>query len=137
MSDTGQQSKTTVNKRILIVDDDVYNRDFYKELLSDAGFVIETAANGEECLQRLQSDPPYDLILLDIVMPVKDGMQTLKELQHQSYRAKHGPIYMLSALGQDTVLDNAKQLGSDGFIVKTDITPDQLLGKIKSILHIQ
>src|SRR5260221_4253035 len=82
-------------QRILIVDDDVYNRDFYKELLIDAGFAIETAANGDECIARLQSDDPYDLILLDVVMPVKDGLETLKEIQNKEYRKRHGPIYML------------------------------------------
>lgn len=132
MTDTA--NAPTLKPRILITDDDVYNRDFYKELLTDAGYQVETAANGDECIARLQSDDRYDLILLDIVMPVKDGMETLTVLQNTPYRAKHGPIYMLSALGQDTVLDNAKNLGSDGYIVKTDITPDQLIGKVKEIL---
>jgi len=121
--------------RILIVDDDVYNRDFYKELLLDAGYHVETAANGDECIARLQSDDPYQLILLDIVMPVKDGLETLKEIHSTDYRKRHGPIYMLSALGQDSVLEEAKANGSDGYIVKTDITPEQLLTKVGSIFH--
>src|SRR5437762_2330171 len=97
-------SDSAKKKRILIVDDDVYNRDFYKELLLDAGFEVETAANGDECIARLQSDDRYDLVLLDIVMPVKDGLETLKELEDQEIRKKHGPIFMLSALGQDSIL---------------------------------
>ncbi len=124
-------------QRILIVDDDVYNRDFYKELLIDAGFAIETAANGDECIARLQSDDPYDLILLDVVMPVKDGLETLKEMQNKEYRKRHGPIYMLSALGQDSVLSEAKLQGSTGYIIKTDITPEQLVAKITGIFHDQ
>ncbi len=125
---------SATKKRILIVDDDVYNRDFYTELLQDAGFSVETAANGEECLTQLQAPGRFDLILLDIVMPVKDGMETLTVLKNAPYRINRGPIYMLSALGQDSVLDNAKALGSDGYIVKTDITPDQLLAKVQEIL---
>lgn len=125
---------SATKKRILIVDDDVYNRDFYTELLQDAGFAVETAANGEECLTQLQAPGRFDLVLLDIVMPVKDGMETLTVLKTAPYRINHGPIYMLSALGQDSVLDNAKALGSDGYIVKTDITPDQLLAKVQEIL---
>lgn len=123
------------NQRILVVDDDVYNRDFYKELLADAGFTIETAANGDECIARLQSDAPYNLILLDVVMPVKDGLETLKEIQGKEYRAKHGQIYMLSALGQDSVLSQSKEYGSNGYIIKTDITPEQLVMKITAILN--
>lgn len=124
-------------KSILIVDDDVYNRDFYQELLEDAGFQVVTAQNGDECVAKMKEVDHFDLILLDIVMPVKDGMETLTALKNDDVtRKKHGPIYMLSALGQDSVLDNARQLGSDGFIVKTDITPDQLLEKVKTILAI-
>jgi CheY-like chemotaxis protein len=135
MADTTPLTQpSTEKKRLLITDDDVYNRDFYKELLQDAGFVVETAANGDECIARLQSDDHYDLILLDIVMPVKDGMETLKAIKGAPFRSKHGKVYMLSALGQDTVLDNTKALGSDGYIVKTDVTPDQLVRKVKSIL---
>ena len=133
MSD--QPQSPSAKKRILIVDDDVYNRDFYKELLLDAGYLVETAANGDECIARLQSDEPYDLILLDIVMPVKDGLQTLKELQDKDFRKKHGQIYMLSALGQDSVLAEAKEHGSQGFIVKTDVTPEQFLKHVADAVH--
>lgn len=122
-------------KHILIIDDDIYNRDFYQELLQDEGYEVDTAENGAQCIEKMQNTDHYDLILLDIVMPVKDGMETLTSLQTmQDVRKKHGPIYMLSALGQDSVLDNAKSLGSDGYIVKTDITPDQLVAKVKTIL---
>ncbi len=124
-----------LKKRILITDDDVYNRDFYKELLLDAGYTVETAADGDECIARLQSDDPYDLILLDVIMPVKDGLETLKELQDKEFRKRHGPIYMLSALGQDRVLAEAKEHGSNGYIIKTDITPEQLLKDIQKILN--
>lgn len=122
-------------KRILIVDDDVYNRDFYKEILIDAGYVVETSANGDECIARLQSDERYDLILLDIVMPVKDGLETLREVESAEFRKKHGPIYMLSALGQESVLAEAKAHGSSGYIVKTDVTPEEFLSKIGQIIH--
>ena len=123
-----------IKKRILITDDDVYNRDFYQELLQDAGYDVDTAENGSQCLELMEKTDHYDLILLDIVMPVRDGMETLTALKDNPIQAKHGPIHMLSALGQDSVLDNAKALGSDGYIVKTDITPDQLLEKVKTIL---
>lgn len=127
--------QTSEKRKILIVDDDQYNRDFYKELLEDNGYSIETATNGEEGIQKLQATPHFDLILLDIVMPTKDGMETLTWLQdRKDITEKHGPIYMLSALGQESVLSNATHLGATGYIVKTDITPDQFIRKIKEIL---
>ncbi len=122
-------------KSILIADDDKYNRDFYQEVLTDNGYTVDTAQNGEECIAKMNTSPHYDLILLDIVMPVKDGLETLTELQNNPNRSKHGPIYMLSALGQESVIENAKNLGSSGYIVKTDISPDQFLKKIKDIFN--
>lgn len=127
----------TPKKMILIVDDDRYNRDFYQELLQDNGFVVETAENGQQGIDKMSSSPHYDLVLLDIVMPEKDGMETLTFLQTRSdITTKHGPIYMLSALGQESVVDNATKLGSAGYIVKSDITPDQFLRKVREILGI-
>lgn len=134
MSDPSKTSSTT-KPSLLIVDDDRYNRDFYQELLTDNGYAVDTAANGNEGIEKMTASPHYDLIFLDIVMPEKDGMETLTFLQgRQDIRGKHGPIYMLSALGQESVVENATQLGAAGYIVKSDITPDQLLRKIQSIL---
>jgi CheY-like chemotaxis protein len=125
----------TPSKKILIVDDDRYNRDFYQELLQDAGYTVDTAENGQQAVEKMTSTDHYDLILLDIVMPIQDGMETLTFLQgRKDIREKHGPIHMLSALGQESVLENAKKLGSNGYIVKTDVTPEQFVTKIKAAL---
>lgn len=135
MSDNANPASTSSKKTILIVDDDRYNRDFYQELLQDNGYAVETAENGQVGFDRLNTGAHVDLVLLDIVMPVKDGMETLTLLRDRpDVRSKHGDIYMLTALGQESVVANAKQLGSSGYIVKSDITPDQFLRKIAEIL---
>jgi CheY-like chemotaxis protein len=134
--DQGQQPADP-KKSILIIDDDRYNRDFYQELLQDNGFVVETAENGQVGIDKMSASAHFDLIFLDIVMPEKDGMETLTFLQTRpDIVKKHGPIYMLSALGQESVVENARTLGSSGFIVKSDITPDQFLRKVREILAI-
>lgn len=120
---------------ILIVDDDQYNRDFYQELFTDAGYSVSVAGNGTEGIAQMTSQEHFDLILLDIVMPVLDGIETLEELRKvKDIRGKHGKIFMLTALGQDRVIENATRLGADGYIVKTDVSPDQLLRRVKEIL---
>ena len=118
----------------MIIDDDQMNRDFYEELLKDSGYQVDIASNGQEGLDKLQSDTHYDLILLDIVMPIKDGIQMLKEFQASPHRSKHGKVYMLTSLGQESVAGNAKDLGADGFIAKADTSPEELLEKVKSIV---
>ncbi len=135
MSDSASNASKNPPKTILIIDDDRYNRDFYQELLQDNGYVVDTAENGLVGYEKMNTSPHYDIVLLDIVMPTKDGMETLTDLKARpDIREKHGPIYMLSALGQDSVVENAKELGAAGYIVKTDITPDQFLRKIKELI---
>ncbi len=135
MSDSAQPASTSSKKTILLIDDDRYNRDFYQELLQDHGYVVDTAENGQVGFDKMNTTAHYDLVLLDIVMPTKDGMETLTDLKERpDIKEKHGPVYMLSALGQDSVLENAKKLGAAGYIVKTDITPDQFLRKIAELL---
>lgn len=136
MSDNAPTASPNPRKSILIIDDDRYNRDFYQELLQDNGYTVETAENGQVGIDKMTTSTiRFDLILLDIVMPTKDGMETLTDLKKRpDIKEKHGPIYMLSALGQDSVLQNAKELGSAGYIVKTDITPDQFVRKISELL---
>jgi CheY-like chemotaxis protein len=66
---------TVVGQRLLLVDDDADLRDALCELLRNDGYEVAVAANGSEGLSRLRRGPPPDLILLDLVMPVKDGWQ--------------------------------------------------------------
>ncbi|TSC63593.1 MAG: Fis family two component sigma-54 specific transcriptional regulator, partial [Microgenomates group bacterium Gr01-1014_93] len=67
-------------KKILIVEDDQFLREFYEELLQGEGYSVDAAADGDQGLTKI-SQGGYDLILLDIMLPKKDGMQILRELR--------------------------------------------------------
>lgn len=95
---------------------------------------MDIAGNGEEGLQKLETTDRYDLILLDIVMPVKDGIATLQALKTTTLRQKHGPIYMLSTLGQESVVQNAMELGADGYLVKSALSPEEMVEKVNSLV---
>jgi two-component system chemotaxis response regulator CheY len=101
--------------KILIVDDSAFMRTILKNLIPQtkwAGAEIVEAANGDEAVAKCQADKP-DLMLLDIVMPGKDGIEVLKEIGFTSQS-----VVIVSSMGQDTVIDQAKTRGAKDYIVK-------------------
>ena len=117
--------------RIMIVDDAAFMRMMIKENLKKAGFsdFIE-ASNGEEAV-TLFIDAQPDLTLLDITMPVKDGLIALQEIREKDPGAK---IVMCSAMGQEGMVIEAVKLGALDFIVKP-FKPERLLQTVKNVLE--
>ncbi len=121
-------------KKILIVEDDQFLRDFYQELLTSEGFIIDTAADGEIALQKIRQGG-WNLVLLDIMLPKKDGLHILQDLKVQGPSQPIGPIVVLTNLGHDTVINQAFTLGANGFLIKSALNPDQVLAEIKNFLQ--
>lgn len=119
--------------KILLVDDDPDTRSIYGEFLTQAGYDVFFAADGEEGLAKI-IEGGYDLILLDIMMPKIDGIDILKKLQMRGPKSYNGPIVMLSALDQDRIVRKALQLGAKGFLSKPKLTPDMALDEIKKFI---
>lgn len=121
-------------KKVLIVDDDAYLRDLYEEVLKEAGYEVITAVDGEDGVVKLQQGG-IDLTLLDIMMPKLDGLGVLKKLQETPPAIPNGSIVLLTNLAQDPIMTEATQLGAKSYIIKADITPDQLIEKVKEYLQ--
>jgi CheY-like chemotaxis protein len=93
--------------RLLVVDDDEHIRDALADILSDEGYVIDTANQGQDALDRLRStDTLPDLILLDLMMPVMDGTELLKRLKADP-RLAGIPVVVLTAMGQRATVTTA------------------------------
>ena len=120
-------------KRILIVEDDVYIRDLYAEVLTEAGYAVETAVDGEEGLVKGKVGG-YSLILLDVMMPKLDGLGVLQGLQKNPPQSPNGPVILLTNLAQNEVVQEALKTGAKDFIIKADLNPQELLARIKSYL---
>ncbi len=90
---------TAERVKILVVDDDDSIRGYLTKLLSSSGYDILSAASGREAVQQVRAHDDLGLMLLDIVMPEMDGLETLNEIRKF---APDLPIVMLSALGQPT-----------------------------------
>jgi len=122
-----------MSKKILIVEDDQFLREFYQELLQEEGYTVEVAAEGETGLAKI-SQGGHDLILLDIMLPKKDGLEILRELRVKPPQGINGPIVVLTNLGQDAIIKQCFDLGANGYIIKSAMNPDQVLTEIKSYL---
>ena len=123
-----------MSQKILIVEDDQFLRDFYQELLTSEGYSVDVAADGEVALQKIVQGG-WSLILLDIMLPKKDGLQILRDLKIQSVAQPNGPIVALTNLGHDAVIDQAFDLGANGYLIKSAMNPDEVLIEINSYLQ--
>lgn len=121
-------------KKILIIEDDQFLREFYQELLQAEGYFVDTASDGEIGLSKLQSSE-YNLVLLDLMLPKKDGVQILRDLKVKPAKSPNSTIVVLTNLGQDAVIKQCLELGANGYLIKSALNPDQVLTEVKSYLQ--
>jgi len=117
--------------KILVVDDDLEILDLTKKLLERNGYAVSIARNAEECLAEIRKERP-DLIILDIIMPERDGISLLNELKGTD-STWDIPVVMLSAKGATNSLFEAQQEGALDYFIKP-CNWDQLLAYIKKYL---
>jgi len=118
---------------ILIAEDDSLIRDVYVEMLKNEGFDVDEAVDGKDTLEKMQRGG-YDLVLLDIIMPFIDGLGILQLLKDEPPKHKNGVILICTSLAADPKVQEAIELGAKDVIFKPDITPDQLVDKVKKFL---
>ena len=116
-------------KIILVVEDDPECLEAVVDTLGWDGYTADTAANGSEALQRLGANPPPDLILLDLMMPVMDGWQFLVELRSRPELAQI-PVALLSA--EADLSGRAATLDVAGHITKP-VELDELLSVVRAL----
>lgn len=115
------------NIKILIADDSPFMRKMLKEILEVGGFknIIE-AGDGNEALEKHESENP-DLVLLDIIMPKLDGIEILKKIGEGT------KTLIISAVGKEDIIEEAKELGANGYIVKP-FDEKRVMGEIEKVL---
>ena len=116
--------------KILIIDDDPVLQKVYRTKLSNEGFSVIAAMDGEEGLALMKKERPY-VVLLDLIMPRKDGFQVLEEVKGDR-ALKAIPMIVFSNLGQESDVKKAKKLGAKDFWIKTDVSVADLVKKIRA-----
>lgn len=115
--------------KILLVDDAAFMRMRCAKLLTENGYEVGEAENGQDAITKYQNWNP-DLVLMDITMPVMDGIAATKEIKSLDPGAK---VVMVSALGQQTMVIEAIKAGAKDFVVKP-FEPDKILTTVKKFL---
>lgn len=125
---SNQVGKNT--KNILLIEDDPVIIRMYSTKLTNSGYIVKEAANGEEAINILGSYKP-DIVLLDLMLPKIDGFGFLQQANQQLAGI---PVVILTNLSQDTDKTRAKELGAVDFLVKADITPQDVVNTIQKYI---
>lgn len=118
-------------RKILIAEDDFFIRDIYSKVFSLSGYEVQVAVDGVDALEKIKAQP-YDMVLLDIMMPRMTGIDVLKNVRGLEPPTKNVPIFIITNLGQQNVIEEAFKLGMDGYILKSQVTPQQIVDEINN-----
>ena len=121
-----------MSKKILVAEDDKFIAHAYKSALADAKYETMVAGDGRETLKLAQKFKP-DLILLDLVMPIKNGFETLKDLR-KDQATKDIPVIVLSNLGQESDIEQCEKYGIADYLVKSNVSMKDVIKCIKKAL---
>ncbi len=121
---------------ILIAEDEKVLAEVLKEEFEVEGFRVLLAENGDETMRLLKSFPKPNILLLDLLMPKKDGFAVLEEIgADQTHNLKTIPVIVLSNLGQDEDIKKAFRLGATDYFVKAQHPIAEVVEKVKKILE--
>ncbi|HLD03872.1 MAG TPA: response regulator [Candidatus Dojkabacteria bacterium] len=120
-------------KKILVVEDEKDAREIFIDILKENGFDVVGVVDGNEALQKL-TESKFDLVLLDIIMPNVDGIQALSEIK--KFPGKYGDmkVIMLTNISGDIAVEKAMKLGADGYVLKSETEPNDLVVLVKNYL---
>lgn len=121
--------------KILIIEDDEFLRGLLVKKLSEEGYEMEQAENGELGMELILKQKP-DLVLLDLLLPTIHGFEVLSWLRERGGEVSDTPVIILSNLGNEEDIKKGYELGANDFLVKAKFTPQQIAEKIKSFTQI-
>lgn len=123
---------TKQNAKIVLVEDDVVLSDMYLKKFSMEGYDIERAMDGEEGLALVKKLKP-DIVLLDIMMPKKNGLDTLKDIKADP-ELKGVYVVLLTNVGEQNYIDEGFKLGANQYLMKSNFTPREVVEKVEEWL---
>jgi len=121
-------------KKLLLIEDDVFVRDIYVRELKKGGYDVDLAEDGQEGVDKAIAGS-YDLILLDIMMPKLTGIDVLKILRGGNSPSKDTAVYLLTNLGQGSIIKQAIDIGAQGYLLKARVLPSQVLQAVNDFFE--
>ena len=122
-----------MNKRILVVEDDLEHQTLYGDILKDAGFIVEVAGDGVTGEKKIR-EGDFDGVFLDIILPNVDGMTILKNLEHYPPKGGVPPIILLTNLGDEHVAREGLLHGASRFLMKAKVEPHDIVREARAVL---
>ncbi|MBI5122744.1 response regulator [Candidatus Roizmanbacteria bacterium] len=119
--------------KILLVEDDMFLRDIYAEVLEKEGFIVLAADDGEMGIRLGLENTDAKIMLLDIMLPKVHGIDVLKRLKSEP-KTKNLIIVMLTNLTEESIIQESLHLGAAGYLVKVKFTPTQVVEKVKEFI---
>lgn len=117
---------------ILLVEDDMFLRNLLTARLGREGFRVESATDGIEALEKIRALRP-NLVLLDLILPRKNGFEVLQEIADDPQLASI-PVIIISNLGQESDVARGRALGALDYYVKARLSIDELIAKIREVV---
>lgn len=119
-------------KKICIIDDDADLREIYLMKFNQEGFDVSLATNGEEGMKSIREKSP-DIILLDLQMPVKNGVEVLQELQEDTELSKI-PVIVLTNIDNEDAFREVGEYETRFYLIKSLTTPQQAVDYVREVL---
>ena len=123
-----------IKKKVLIVEDEERLRNLIKEQLEEAGYEVLGAMDGEVGLKVLTEENP-DLVILDLILPKKDGFEFLEEMKSR-LETKEIPVVVLTNLEEKFDIEKAMSYGVRAYLIKANYKPRDVVEKVNKILAI-
>lgn len=127
------KKKNASKPTILLVEDDTFLSGMYVTKLTHEGFDVQLATDGEEAVRQARAVLP-DIVLLDIVLPKKDGFHVLEEIKTDE-TTKDIPVILLTNLGQKDDVDRGLKLGAKDYLIKAHFMPSEVVQKVKETIQ--
>ncbi len=122
----------SLDKKILLVEDDPLILQIYESRLQKAGFEVSSVTSGGRVLDQLENEK-FDLVLLDMVLPEESGFEVLRKLQEKG-KTKEVKVLVLSNIGEKSKVEKALNMGATGYLIKAHHTPSEVVRKIRELI---
>jgi DNA-binding response OmpR family regulator len=121
-------------KTALLVEDDIFLRELVGIKLRESKYQVTEASNGQEGLEKLLAQS-YDIVLLDIMLPIKTGFEVLEEYKKKKPDTINSKIIIMSNLNEQNYITKALKLGAIDYIIKAHYSPTEIVAKINQLLQ--
>ncbi len=115
-------------KKILLVEDEDLIIKILEKKLSEKGYEVLLSRNGKEGLEAMKKEKP-DLVLMDIVMPKLNGLETMEAMNNDP-ELKELPVIIISNSGEPVEIERVKELGAKDWLIKTEFDPQEIIEKV-------